>query len=148
MLPPSPPYPPRIPTFEELLGVELQEAPREKHTGFLYELLGGSPMPIYNDAQTHPEKYAPEDLVLLEAIISRGPAARGSMSCGCPSEHWELNEEERKRLDQMTLTFATADRIEPHPVFKRHRPAPPPKRGSAIRATELPAYWWLKKEPQ
>lgn len=140
---PSPPYPPRMPSFEELLGVELQAKP-VKHTGLLYELLGGSPMPIYNDAQAHPEKYQPEDIAALEAVISRGPAARGSLSCGCPSEHWELNDAERHRLDQMTLTFATAKRIEPPAAMRRHTPARAPKKVKETVAEEMPSFWWLK----
>lgn len=130
--------------MEELLGLELATQPK-KHTGLLYELLGGAPMPIYNDAQEHPEKYTPEDITLLESVISRGPAARGSLACGCPSEHWDLSDEERHRLDQMTLTFATAKRIDPPLAMRRHRAAKTPKPMKKEAAvTDLPSYWWLK----
>lgn len=139
------PAPPKFQTFEELLGLELQPLPVERHTGFLYELLGGSPMPIYNDAQAHPEKYRPEDLTLLDAVIGRGPARRGSLTCGCPSEHWDLSPDERKRLDQMTLTFATAERIEP-PVVLRRRPVLQSMKKQADPIEGLPSFWWMKSQ--
>ena len=141
---PRPPEPPRFPTLEELLGVELQEPP-PKHTGLLYELLGGSPMPIYNDAQASPDKYQPEDVELLERIVARGPKARGSLACGCPAEHWEMSEAERRRLDQMTMTFATAKRIDPPPIV---RPAVRKKvrEVESTPITDMPSFWWLKKE--
>lgn len=116
-----------------------------KHSGLLYELLGGSPMPIYNDVHANPEKYQPEDVALLETVLQRGPARRGSLDCGCPSEHWDLSEVERKRLDQMAFTFATAPRIEPPPVVRRRPPTKPVKRAPPpAPVTELAPYWWLK----
>lgn len=141
-LPPRAPLPPRFPTLEELLGVELQEPP-VKHTGLLYELLGGSPLPIYEDAQAQPEKYPPEDREFLERVITKGPAARGSLACGCSSEHWDLNEEDRQRLDRLTLIFATANRIEPpaRPLRRTLRKKPKAPERSV---TELPAFWWLR----
>jgi hypothetical protein len=117
-----------------------------KHTGLLYELLGGSPMPIYNDAQAHPEKYRPEDVAVLEAVVRRGPAARSSLSCGCPSEHWDLSDEERRRIDQMTYDFATAKRIDPPPVMRRHVRVEKKKAKEepAVPITDMPSFWWLK----
>lgn len=139
------PKPPKFPTFEELLGLELQPLPTQKHTGLLYELLGGSPTPIYNDAQAHPEKYTPEETALLEVIISRGPVQRGNLTCGCPSEHWDLSEVERQCLDQMTLTFATADRIKPAAVPHRRAPTKKLEKQAMPSMEALPAFWWLKK---
>lgn len=101
-------------------------------------------MPIFEDAQAHPEKYAPEDRGFLEQLAARGPAARGRLSCGCSSEHWDLSEEELHRLDRLTLIFATAKRIEPPPAPPRRRveKRPLPER----RVVDLPAFWWLRKE--
>lgn len=139
----SPPAPPTFPTLDELLGLELRERP-VKHTGLLYELLGGSPAPLHDDAQAQPEKYPPEDREFLERVVARGPAARGSLSCGCASEHWDLSEEEQRRLDRLTLIFATAKRIEP-PARLLRRPPHKKKREAAARpVTEMPAFWWLR----
>lgn len=138
------PLPPRFPTLEELLGVELQEPP-VKHTGLLYELLGGSPAPIYEDAQAQPEKYTSEDREFLERVMAKGPATRGSLSCGCSSEHWDLSEEDRRRLDRLTLTFATATRIEA-PARPLRRTAPKKPKAPERSVTEMPTFWWLKTQ--
>ena len=141
--PPAPPQPPKFPTLEELLGVELQAQP-QKHTGLLYELLGGSPMPIYNDVQTNPEKYQPEDVEFVARIVARGPQAKSNLSCGCPSEHWDLSEGEKHRLDQMTLTFATAKRIEPPPTRQQPMAKKKAKETPTSPITKMPLFWWLK----
>jgi len=124
---PAPPAPPRFPTLEELLGLELEDAPTERRNGLLDALLGGSPLPIYYDAQEHPEKYRPEDRELLETVVARGTK--------------EFSEEERRRLDHMVLTFATAERIKPLP----HKPPAPKPQKRPLRQTELPSFWWLNR---
>lgn len=100
-------------------------------------------MPIYHDALANPEKYQPEDVAALEAVVSRGPAARSSLSCGCPSEHWDLSDAERKRLDQMVMTFATARRIEP-PASMRRRIPPKARKVKEVSTSDMPAFWWMK----
>ena len=102
-------------------------------------------MPIYNDVQVSPDKYQPEDVELLERVVARGPKARGSLACGCPAEHWEMSETERQRLDQMTMTFATARRIDP-PQITRPVVRKKVREVESTPITNMPSFWWLKKE--
>jgi hypothetical protein len=100
-------------------------------------------MPIYEDAQAQPEKYPAEDREFLERVIAKGPAARGKLECGCSSEHWDVNEEERQRLDRLTLIFATAKRIEPSARPLRRVLPKKPKTPERV-VTEMPEFWWLR----
>jgi hypothetical protein len=102
-------------------------------------------MPIYEDAQAQPEKYTPEDREFLERVVAKGPATHGRLTCGCHSEHWDLPEEERRRLDSLTLTFATAARIEaPTQALRRTMPKKPKAPERSV--TEMPSFWWLKTQ--
>jgi hypothetical protein len=125
----QPPTFPKFPTIEELLALEVAEKPTQKRTGFFYELLGGSPIALYDDTLKNPERYLPEERQLLEMIMHRGA-----------QPNWGLNAEENAALDRMAFTFLTSKKTE-IPV-----PKPAPKPVVAKKPLpELQPYWWLEE---
>jgi hypothetical protein len=140
---PQPTPTPCFPTFAELCSKE--ETPTTTTNQGIYEtLLGGRPDLLYQDAQSHPEKYEDSTLELLSELVQK---------------QRPLSTEEKTQLDLAVLSYhsrpspkpTVAQRLKPNShsesmtPFQTRPPVEAPEMESSQQDSDVVApFWWLR----
>lgn len=142
--PPSPPLPPSFPTLEQIAAGSPAVADTPKHKGIFWDLFGGQPDALIQDAVTFPDRYSSEFVRLATDLAELRRKVE------------DLTPEEAALLNTGSLEFY---QYRPQTIQKQKAPTLPSRLPAEDRIVDPPArpdpladlppgaearpYWWL-----